>query len=168
MVVHDRPQCAGRRHWLPGTTGCRGSTDHDLFGNRSRADFLLLKKTVPGHAENAGAGENGDGIALRFSDLICLLLCFLHDLGECRKGIPARHRMPPLSAAALHILLVLARFACNSRSVVVRKAVGQGTLINERLGRSVFESRECRSVNRCPPESNTGKELVYNTGIPGL
>ena len=48
-----------------------------------------------------------------------------------------------------------------------RRSAGQGTLINERLGLSVFESRKCRSANRCPPESKTGERLVFNTGIPG-
>jgi hypothetical protein len=56
----------------------------------------------------------------------------------------------------------------NSRTVVARKAAGQRRAINERLGLGVFESRRCRSGNRCPPESKTGERLVYNTGIPGV
>ena len=53
------------------------------------------------------------------------------------------------------------RLARNSRTVVARKAAGQRRSINERLGLGVFESRRCRFVNRCLPESKTGERLVY-------
>lgn len=38
---------------------------------------------------------------------------------------------------------------------------------NERLGLTIFESRKWRPVSRCPPESTTPNELVYNTAIRG-
>ena len=57
------------------------------------------------------------------------------------------------------------RLAGNSRTVVARKDAGQRRSINERLGLGVFESRTCRFVNRCPPESKTGERLVYNTAF---
>jgi hypothetical protein len=94
----------------------------------------------------------------------------VHDFG--RPKSPIAHLELRLTANCRQLLawdfFLYARHTTRIRPDLVADVHPRARLINERLGLGLFESRRRRSVNRCSPESKTGKRLVCNTGILGL